>query len=517
MPNLDPSTLLPPGLVVDEVEVSPDLLSITAHPAQAFGTCPTCGLRSDRVHSLHRRRLLDLPSHGRSVELLVRTCRFRCLTADCPRRTFTQPPLPEMASGWRRRTLRLDGLVEALGVALGGRPGAALAQRLMLPVGKDTLLRAVRRRWVPGAMASAVIGIDEWAWRRRQRYGTLICDLERRRVLDLLPDREPTTVRAWLASQPGIAMIARDRAGGFAGAAAVAAPGAIQVADRWHLMENASAAFLGAVRSVLGPIRRALGAGTIDPELLSAVERLQYEGYLRRSEESRTIRSMARDGVSIKGIVRRTGRSRKLVRAVLRNTEDEVFRSRANSLEPWLALLETAWAGGCRNGAELWRRLRAQGFGGSLRVVGEWATRRRRSERADGAIASRLPPARTIAHTMLSGRDRLSHSEAVMVGAIERALPALATARDLVDRFHRMVRTRASDALPAWVSEATTSMLAPFGRGIAADKAAVSAALTTPWSNGPTEGYVTKLKLIRRQMYGRGKLDLLRARLVTAS
>ncbi|WP_424140776.1 ISL3 family transposase [Roseomonas chloroacetimidivorans] len=515
MPGFDPNSLLPSGLVVDAVEVGPELISITAHPAQTFGVCPTCGLRSDRTHSLHRRRLLDLPSHGRSVELLVRARRFRCSTADCPRRTFTQPPLPEMAGRRGRRTLRLDGLVEALGVALGGRPGAALARRLMLPVGKDTLLRAVRRRTVPATGPSAVIGIDEWAWRRRQRYGTLICDLERRRVLDLLPDREPTTVRAWLASHPDITIVARDRAGGFAGAADAAAPSAIQVADRWHLMENASAAFLGAVRSVLGPIRRALGACTIDPELLSAAERLQYDVYLRRCEESRTIRAMARDGTSIKGIVRRTGRSRKLVRAVLRNTEDEVFRSRANSLEPWLASLEAAWAGGCRNGAELWRRLRVQGFGGSLRVVGEWATRRRRSERADGAIASRLPPARTIVRTMLSGRDRLSRSEAVMVGAIERALPALATARDLVDRFHRMVRTRASDALPAWVSEATTSMLAPFGRGIAADKAAVSAALTTPWSNGPTEGYITKLKLIRRQMYGCGKLDLLRARLVT--
>jgi transposase len=182
-----------------------------------------------------------------------------------------------------------------------------------------------------------MIGIDERAWRRRQRYGTLICDLERRRVLDLLPDREPSTVRAWLASHPDIAIIARDRAGGFAGAAAAAAPDAVQVADRWHLIENASAAFLGAVRSVLGPIRRALGTGTADPDLLSAAERLQYDGTLRRREDSRTIRAMARDGISIKGIVRRTSRSRKLVQAVLRNAEDEVFRSRANSLEPWFA------------------------------------------------------------------------------------------------------------------------------------------------------------------------------------
>jgi transposase len=167
----------------------------------------------------------------------------------------------------------------------------------------------------------------------------------------------------------------------------------MQVADRWHLMENATAAFLDAVRSVLGPIRRALDAGPINPDLLSAAERLQYRGHLRRRDESNAIRVMAGAGAAIKEIVRRTGRSRKLVRAVLRNTEDDVFRSRASSLAPWLIQLEAAWSGGCRSGAELWRRLRARGFGGSLRVVGEWATRRRRSERADGGLSGRLPAA----------------------------------------------------------------------------------------------------------------------------
>ena len=374
----------------------------------------------------------------------------------------------------------------------------------MLPVGKDTVLRAIRRPSTTEGLATRVIGLDEWAWRRRQRYGTLICDLERRRVLDLLPDREPATVKAWLAAHPGVVVVARDRAGGFAGAVAEAAPQAVQVADRWHLMENASAAFLEAVRSVLGPIRRALGAGTIDPGLLSAAERLQYDGYLRRREENGAMRRMASGGMGIKEIVRRTGRSRKLVRAVLRNAEDEVFRSRASSLAPWLAALEAVWSGGCRNGAELWRRLRAQGFGGSLRVVGEWTTRRRRSERADGTLAGKPPSARSIARAMLVRRDRLTRSEAVMVAAIETALPALSAARGLVDRFHRMVRGRTPDALPSWIAEAQASMLAPFGRGIAADRSAVEAALSEPWSNGPTEGHITKLKLLRRQVYGRG-------------
>ena len=517
MSCLDPRSLLPPGLVVDAVEVGAGTITIAAHRVQGFGHCPTCGGSSDRVHSIHRRRLLDLPSHGHVVELRVQLRRFRCVAGTCPRRTFAEALSPEVAGRSRRRTRRLDSLVRDLGVALGGRPGAALAQRLMLPVGKDTLLRAIRGGSSSNRPAVSVIGMDEWAWRRRQRYGTLICDLERRRVVDLLPDREPATVKAWLSAHPGIRMVARDRAGGYAGAVAEAAPQAMQVADRWHLMENASAAFLEAVRSVLGPIRQALGAGSVNPDLLSAAERLQYQGYLRRLEDNNAIRAMAGAGAAIKEIVRRTGRSRKLVRAVLRNAEDEVFRGRASSLAPWLVPLEAAWPGGCRNGAELWRRLRSQGFGGSLRVVGEWATRQRRSDRADGAMAAKLPPARSIARAMLNHRDRLTRSEAVTVTAIEAALPALSVARSLVDRFHRMVRSRTPDDLPAWTAEAVASMLAPFGRGITADQPAVRAALTEPWSNGPTEGHITRLKLIRRQMYGRGKLDLLRARLVASA
>jgi len=128
----------------------------------------------------------------------------------------------------------------------------------MLPVSKDTLLRAVRRHAAGDSSSLHVIGIDDWAWKRGQRYGSIICDLERRRVVDLLPDREPATVEAWLSRHPEITVISRDRGGGYGQAATRAAPQAVQVADRWHLMENASAAFLEAVRRSMRPIR--LGA-----------------------------------------------------------------------------------------------------------------------------------------------------------------------------------------------------------------------------------------------------------------
>ena len=159
-----------------------------------------------------------------------------------------------------RRTGRLEEIVHHLGLVLGGRPGAGFAQRLILPVSNDTLLRVVRRRALPRSEKLAVVGIDDWAYRRNHRYGTIICDLERRCVVALLPDREQATAEAWLRQHPGISIVSRDRGGGYGEAVARALPDAIQVADRWHLMENASAAFLDAVRLSMRAIRSALGA-----------------------------------------------------------------------------------------------------------------------------------------------------------------------------------------------------------------------------------------------------------------
>jgi transposase len=179
----------------------------------------------------------------------------------------------------------------------------------MLPVSKDTLLRVVRRRSRPPSDPLRVIGIDDWAWRRNHRYAGIVCNLERRQVVTLLPDREPATAQAWLAAHPTIAIVARDRGGGYGEAAAKALPHAIQVADRWHLMENASRTFLDAVRKSMRQIRNVIGVTTIDPKLLTAAERLQYEGYLRREETNVAILALSKSGTPIKQIVRQTGYS----------------------------------------------------------------------------------------------------------------------------------------------------------------------------------------------------------------
>ena len=308
-------------------------------------------------------------------------------------------------------------------LALGGRPAAGFAKRLMLPVSKDTLLRVVRRRSRPLVDPPRVTGIDDWAWRRNHRYASIICNLERRRIVTLLPDREPATAQAWLAAHPTIAIIARDRGGGYGEAAAKALPNATQLADRWHIMENASRAFLDVVRKSMRQIRSVIGATIIDPKLLTAAERLQYEGYLRREETNAAILALAKDGVPLKQIARQTGHSRGMVRQVVRGERSDVFRLRQSSLELYLPWLDEQWVAGCRNGAELWRLLRARGFNGSLRVVTEWATRRRRAEKVDAENLQRIPSARTIARLMTIGRNRLSKAETVTIVAIEAGIP----------------------------------------------------------------------------------------------
>jgi transposase len=226
--------------------------------------------------------------------------------------------------------------------------------------------------------------------------------------------------------------------------------------------------------------------------------------------------ALAKDGAPIKEIVRRLGHSRQLVRRVIRGERQDVFRIRQSSLERHLPWLDAQWSSGCHNSADLWRHLKGQGFRGSLRVVTEWATRRRRAERADAESLQRLPSARTLARLMTIGRDSLSKAETVTITAIETGVPRLVEARETIAAFQAMVRNKTDADLATWIAVARGSLVASFASGVVKDEAAVRAAIALPWSNGQTEGQITKLKLVKRQMYGRAKIDLLQARLIGA-
>ena len=176
------SCLVPIGLIVESAVCEESRTIITVRPTKSFGVCPSCGAISRRVHSRYQRRVSDLPLAGRSVQLVIMARRFRCDAVLCGRQIFAERFDDGVIAPSARRTARLDCFVHHLGLALGGRPAAGFAKRLMLPVSNDTLLRVVRRRARPPSDPLKVIGIDDWAWRRNHRYGTIVCNLEKRRV-----------------------------------------------------------------------------------------------------------------------------------------------------------------------------------------------------------------------------------------------------------------------------------------------------------------------------------------------
>jgi len=511
--------LNPPGLIVERQSVVDGVVEVSGRVAGAVGVCPDCGTPSSSCHSRYVRTLSDLPISGAVVKLRLSIRRFRCRQPSCRRKTFSEPLAPSLGRRHGRRVARCDGLLHAVGLALGGRPGSRMMARLAAPWSKDTLLRAVRREAATAgaAPAATVIGIDDFAWRRGHSYGSIVVDLERRTVIDILPDRQRGTVMAWLRENRQVRIICRDRGPGYGSAAAEAAPQARQVADRWHLFENASAAFLAAVRSELPRLRKALSPETpVDPETWSKAERIQREAAATREAVNSQVLALAAQGVPLKAIARTTGLSRQTIRKIARGQRHDMFRTRQSSLDPWLVRLEAEWTGGCRVGAELWRRLRASGFADSLRVVGEWATRRRRDDRL-GQAAGPSPSARTIARGLTVERDSASARIALVNATIETVAPDLITARDLMDRFHAMMRSRDVARLEPWIASAKEGKLASFAAGVEADKDAVAAAITEPWSSGQVEGKINRLKLIKRQMFGRANLDLLKARLVVAA
>lgn len=549
--------LLPPPLHVETLTIETHHLTLGALVTTPTASCPTCAQPARRLHSRYRRTLADLPWAALPVRLSLQVRRFFCDLPSCGRQTFTER-VPTVARPYAHTTTRASQAQCDTGLVLGGAAGARQLARQGLPGSRQTVLRRIRDYQPASQPAPQVIGIDDWAYRKGRRYGTIVVDLEQGCPVDLLEDRLAETVAAWLRAHPEVTVVARDRADAYASGVSQGAPDAIQVADRWHLLKNLREAIEveRCQRPSLpwspplpeadttpsgppdAPVREAPSAlhvleapeAPVGPraDVARAARRAQR---LAQYERARALRD---EGYTWAVVAQQVGVAQRTLRYWFARQGFPERRRRTgdrSSLAPYRASLRQRWETGEHSATQLWHEVRAQGFRGGYRsvarVLAPWRGRQRGRTRGPQAttVAPATPTApaltaRQMAYSLLRRPEQRTETEQSQLTQVQQADPLLATLATYTEAFARMVRERAADRLDSWVEGVHASPwreLKRFAQGLRQDYAAVKAALTLRYSNGPTEGHVNRLKLFKRQMYGRAKLDLLRQRVLYAA
>jgi len=546
-------TLLPDAaaLHLEEVLTDDEAITLVVSTSRATAICPGCGQPATRCHSRRRRTIADLPWQGLAARVELHFRRFYCATPTCMRTTFTEP-LPTVVAPYARRSRRLSVLVEVVACALGGEAGARLLADLGLAARPDPLLRLIQATPLPVCATPRVLGVDDWALRRGRTYGTILVDLERRRPVDLLPDRSAATFAAWLKDHPGVAIIARDRGGAYADGARQGAPGAIQVADRFHLVKNLTevlervlqrhhAARATAADHLTQAARAdaAPAGATADERAPTASQpqaaREQAQRQARRRARYEAVRQLQDQGLGVRAIARQTGLARNTVRRFLAAPTCPARRprpARATALPPYEGYLQERWQAGDQNAAALQRAIQVRGYTGSVglvrRLLAAWRGgpgRRGRPPRVAEGTPAAPPPVRARSPRqarwlLLRDAATLAPTDRAYRDQLKADCPEATAARALAQTFHALVRARNHTALAPWLAAAEACALPEFrefAAGLRRDVAAVEAALQHEWSSGQVEGRVNKLKLIKRAMFGRANFGLLRRRVLRAA
>jgi transposase len=425
--------------------------------------------------------------------------------------------------------MRLTEALELIGFALGGEAGARTLVGLSMTVSADTVLRVIRHAVLPGRETPRVLGVDDFAFRKRHTYGTLLVDLERRCRVDLLPDRTAATLATWLAEHPGVAVISRDRGGAYADGARQGAPEAVQVADRFHLLCNLSETV---ERVLTRKHRRLREAADHDPpsgaeRTLTGPEQQTQARRGTRVHRYETVRRLYQAGMTQTEIARTMAMSRNTVSKYIRA---EGFPERLPkspgpaSLLPYHAHLAARWEAGCHNGRILWEEVRDLGYAGSIQTVQRYLEPWRLHPRRGPSPLPPMPLSPATPHRaarfFTQPVDSLRVTDQAYLQRLRRLDPELDHLARLADTFRCMLHDRDAEALDGWLEQARGSGiddLARFADHLQRDHAAVHAALSLPWSNGQTEGQVNRLKTLKRHMYGRANFDLLRKRVLHAA
>jgi transposase len=519
--------------------------------------CPICGTRSSSRHGAYIRSLQDLSAQGAPVVVQARVTRWRCLNDQCERRTFAERQL-DLTAPFARRTTRMAGIVRLFGHAAGGRPSERLLARLGMPVGHTTILRHVKRGARGGTATLRVAGIDDWAWKKGMTYGTMIVDLERRQVVDVLADRSADSTAEWLRVHPEVEMVSRDRAGLYADGARQGAPQARQIADRFHLLQN----FREAVERQLGglgpPVRRkppSLANDDVDPMMavtgdqprVSEAEREILTRQGRAADRQALfdrIRALYDADLTIRDIAQELGLGLRRVQRWVRLIElpaRNVMAPKPSTPAYYGAYLARRWAEGVTTVKGLLVEINRRGYTGShshlARFLAPWRkampvvtmTPANSSSLPETEVA--IPPrmaaldpmtgrrisSLTAAALCVKPRGAMTLRQIVNVDLLKVTSEEFKTMRGLAMRFAGLLRGGDIGKLDVWLHDARhcgLHAMRSFVRKLRQDIDAVRNAILEPWSNGQVEGQINRLKTLKRAMYGRASVELLRARMM---
>jgi len=495
LPQLSP-------VVVDEICRVEGTVRIYAHPRGRAARCIRCGRVSRRVHSRYRRRLADLPFAGQSTVLWLRVRRFFCDQDACKTGTFVEQ-VPGLTQRHAQRSAGLEDALASIALGLAGRAGSRLATALGMPVSRSTLLRRIRRLPDPPVGSVTVLGVDEFAWRRGRNYGTVLVDLsDGNRPVDVLDGRDAGDFADWLRAHPGVQVICRDRAGGYADGAREGAPQAVQVADRWHMWDN----LCQHVNKLVAAHHTCL----VEPAP-AAPPRVDGEhcsgeaAEVAKADQQPTTRSartqwrflevhaLRVQGLSVPVIARRLGVDLKTVRRYLRaDTVEQLIAGgvRASNLDPFKPHLQQRLTAGARSATALYAEIVEQGYTGSYNTVERYLKPLRRSDAATLAqvLRNRPPPVRQVTAWISGLPGHLDPEDQVRMSAIRARCPEIDSSVKHVAGFARMIKDLSGDktTLTEWMVAVDHDLptLRSFTRGLRLDLEAVTAGLTLHYNSG---------------------------------
>ncbi|WP_419664875.1 ISL3 family transposase [Streptomyces sp. 2-1] len=520
------------GVRIENVAVDGELVVVRARATVEWAACSGCGAMSRRVHSRYVRRLADSAVGHRRVVIELRVRRFRCGEGACPQTTFVEQ-ISGLTFRYGRRSAGLQVVLERLALMLAGRAGARLVDTLAVPASRSTLLRLIRALPEPEPHTPKVLGVDEFALRKGHVYATVLVDIETRRPVDLLPDRKVSTVATWLAEHPGVEVIYRDRSLAYAEAGRLGAPNAVHVADRWHIWKNLA----DTVEKTVVQHRALLREPDVDQPRTAAFSEMaelvadtaaepRRSGRLpdRVRERHAAVHDLLNQGVGLRAIARQLGLARNTVRRFAHAvTADELLVGKWTNLpsilDPFKPYLHQRWNEGCTTARRLFEELRDRGYAGGESVVRRYVHRLRDAFPHDDS-PRKHPSVRDVTSWITRHPDSLNDDQSQRLKAVLARCPELDRTAQHVRAFAELVNDRQGRRLGQWIDDVQADdlpALRSFVTGLGQDLDAVVAGLSLRYSSGAVEGHNNKIKMLKRQMFGRANFDLLRKRVLLAA